>query len=140
MEFERLFLTPKYEFYRFSLNYDDVAYLLITDNFNPAPPEFGTPFFDNTFEPNENQISVQCGVLRKLSENEDNYLQSFIEGLLGFKPSIDYSIDYFKIKRELEFDYPTEKGFKELLAQINTLFSSNVIINDFSSFNNIIQK
>ena len=47
MDFKRLILTSKNEFYRFSKNYNDLAYVLLTDNFKKAPNSFGKNLYDD---------------------------------------------------------------------------------------------
>ena len=139
MNFERLILTKDYEFYRFSQDYSDVAYLLLTDNFKKASSNFGEAFFDYDFSPNDNWITVQCATRKNLDEPEQQEILSFVEGLLSFKPSIDYLVDFFYLSNDLEFNYPSEAGFVELTEKINLIFNSAIKIHVGSSFNNIIQ-
>lgn len=141
MEFERLLLTKNSEFYRFSQNYGDVAYVLILDSFSKAPSNFGEQFFEEGFEPRENFLIVKIALLREIDGKEKNELTSFVESLLSFKPSIDYVIDFFEISEELEFDYPKENGFIELVEKINSTFNLNheIKVNNIDSFNNIVQ-
>ena len=139
MKFERLILTKDYEFYRFSQDYSDVAYLLLTDNFKKASSNFGEAFFDDDFSPNDNWITVQCATRKDLDEPEQQEILSFVEGLLSFKPSIDYLVDFFYLSTDLEFNYPSEAGFVELTEKINLIFNSAIKIHVGSSFNNIIQ-
>lgn len=47
MDFKRLILTSNNEFYRFSKNYNDLAYVLLTDNFKKAPNSFGKNLYDD---------------------------------------------------------------------------------------------
>lgn len=142
MNFERLLLTKNSEFYRFSRDYVDIAYLLIFDSFSKANSSFGEQFFDSDFEPRDNHIIVKVGLLRNLNENEKNEINSFVDGLLSFKPSVDYVIDFFKVPEELEFDYPTDEGFVELIEKINKMFDLNreIVVHNIDSFNNILQK
>lgn len=139
MNFERLILTKGYEFYRFSQNYNELAYLLLTDNFKKAPNNFGEAFFDDDFNPSDNWIKVQCATRKALDEHERQEILSFVDGLLNFKPSIDYMVDFFDLAKDLEFNYPTEVGFVELTEKINIIFNSDIKIQFGSSFNNIIQ-
>lgn len=139
MNFERLILTKDYEFYRFSQDYSDVAYLLLTDNFKKAPISFGESFFDDDFSPNDNWITVQCATRKALDEHDQQEILSFVEGLLSFKPSIDYIVDFFYLSNDLEFNYPSEAGFVELTEKVNLIFNSAIKIHVGSSFNNLIQ-
>ncbi|MBP1042444.1 hypothetical protein I6N95_15605 [Vagococcus sp. BWB3-3] len=95
--------------------------------------------FDDEFEPNDNHIRVIFGLLRDITEEERAFLLSFMESLLSFKPSIDYRVEYVEVANELEFDYPEEKGFVQLVNQVNSLFDVTIQITDYSSFNNLIQ-
>ena len=47
MDFKRLILTSKNEFYRFSKNYNDLAYVLLTDNLKKTPNSFGKNLYDD---------------------------------------------------------------------------------------------
>lgn len=135
MNFERLILTKDYEFYRFSQDYSDVAYLLLTDNFKKAPNNFGETFFDDDFSPNNNNwITVQCATRKDLDEHERQEILSFVEGLLSFKPSIDYMMDFFYLSNDLEFNYLSAAGFVELTERINLIFNSAIKIQVGSSF------
>lgn len=117
-----------------------MGYLLLFDTFSKAPDAFGEQFFEDDFEANENHIIVQYACRSDLTDMHREFVLSFVESLLSFKPSIDYVVDFFYIKQDLEFDYPTNKGFAELVEKINMLFNTNIIINDFQSFNNILQQ
>lgn len=139
MRFERLFLTKSSEFYHFTIDYDTIAYLLILDTFSKAPKSFGDQFYDEEFEPNDNWIIVKCAVLKELTEEERAYVLSFLESLLGFKASIDYVVDFFPITKEIEFDYPKDQGFFDLIQQVNQMFDTGITIKEPSSFNHLIQ-
>ena len=56
MDFKRLILTSKNEFYRFSKNYNDLAQVLLTGNFKKAPKSFGKDLYDDDFMSSENWI------------------------------------------------------------------------------------
>lgn len=140
MDFERLFITKKSEFFRFSEKGNDMGYLLLYDTFSKAPDRFGEQFFEDDFEPNENHIVVQYAHRSDLTDIHREAALSFVEGLLSFKPNIDYVVDFFYAEQDLEFDYPTNRGFVELIEKINRLFNTNIVINDFQSFNNILQQ
>ena len=143
MDFERLLLTKNCEFYRFSRDYDDVAYLLIIDTFSKATVSFGKQFFDDDFEPRENQIIVKVfGIKDKgISETDREELNSFVESLLSFKPSIDYVVEFEEVSKELEFDYPSKDGFIELIEKIDKLIDAKyqVKVKNVDSFNNLLQ-
>lgn len=111
----------------------------MTDNFKKAPNNFGEAFFDDDFSPNDNWITVQCATRKDLDEHDRQEILSFAEGLLSFKPSIDYMVDFFYVTEDFEFNYPSEAGFVELTEKINLLFNSAIKIHVGSSFNNIIQ-
>ncbi|KMT60198.1 hypothetical protein X560_1124 [Listeria fleischmannii 1991] len=117
-----------------------MGYLLLFDTFSKASDKFGTPFFEDDFEPNENHIVIQYAYRSDLTDMDREFILSFVEGLLSFKPSIDYVVDFFYVEQDLEFDYPTNSGFVELVEKINRLFNRNIMINDFQSFNNILQQ
>lgn len=117
-----------------------MGYLLLFDTFSKASDKFGTLFLEDNFEPNENHIVVQYAYRSDLTDMDREFILSFVEGLLSFKPSIDYVVDFFYVEQDLEFDHPTNRGFVELVEKINRLFNRNIMINDFQSFNNILQQ
>jgi|GEM_PF-3292514 hypothetical protein len=141
MDFERLFLTSNSEFYRFSLDYEDVAYLLFFDTFSKADKDFGKRFCDEDYETRQNYILVKVGLRRELEDEEREQILSFVEGMLGFKPDVDYFVDFIEVAKDIEFDYPTDSGFFELVAKVNDIFGldNSVEISDALSFNHIIQ-
>lgn len=139
MDFERLVLTKKEEFFRFSMNFEVIAYLLLEDTFSKTDKKFGELFFEDDFIPEENHILVKIGTMKTLENNEREFLLSFADGLLRFKPSVDYVVDFFDIKEEIFFDYPKDKGFFELIQKINSNFNSNISIANVQSFNDLIQ-
>jgi hypothetical protein len=140
LDFERLFITKESEFFRFSEEGNDMGYLLLFDTFSKASDKFGTLFLEDNFEPNENHIVVQYAYRSDLTDMDREFILSFVEGLLSFKLSIDYVVDFFYVEQDLEFDHPTNRGFVELVEKINRLFNRNIMINDFQSFNNILQQ
>lgn len=82
---------------------------------------------------------MKIGTTRTLESNEREFLLSFVDGLLRFKPSINYVVDFFEIKEEIFFGYPKDKGFFELIQKINSNFNSNISITNVQSFNNLTQ-
>ncbi|KRK73105.1 hypothetical protein FD30_GL000852 [Levilactobacillus namurensis DSM 19117] len=140
MKFSRYFITEQNEFYIFTKGLEDVVYLLITDTFSKADKSFGLKFFDTDFEPNDNHIKVQAATFRDLTDEEDAFINNFVEGLFSFKPSIDIFIDYLRIEDELSFDYPTDSGFEDMVKKINLIFKSSVIMKEPRTMNNLIQK
>ncbi|AQY51793.1 hypothetical protein PWEIH_00885 [Listeria weihenstephanensis FSL R9-0317] len=140
MDFERFLLTDTSEFFKFSIEFEDIAYLLLVDTFAKAEKSFGERIFEDDFVPNDNHILVKCGIRRELTIKEREYILSFVEGLLSFKPSIDYLVDFFDVDVDLESGYPEGDGIIDLVERINELFESNIVIKDASTINNIIQK
>ncbi|EUJ25198.1 hypothetical protein [Listeria cornellensis] len=140
MDFERLLLTDSSELFKFSIDFEDVAYLLLIDTFSKAPKGFGEKIMDDDFVPNSNHIIVKCGLRRELSAEERDFILSFAESILSFKPSIDYMIDFFYVDTELESDYPEEQGVLDLVDVVNKVFKSDIVIKNASSMNNIMQK
>lgn len=140
MEFQRWLLTEKYEIYNFTHGIDSIAYLLFEDTFEKANKEFGEKIFDNDFEANSNQIIIKCATLAGFTEENRQEILSFCDKIIGFKPSIDYLVDFSPIQKEVEFNYPYEDGFKEMIHQLNAIFKINIVVNDLLSFNNLIQK
>uniref|UniRef100_UPI00403F9A1B hypothetical protein n=1 Tax=Candidatus Enterococcus willemsii TaxID=1857215 RepID=UPI00403F9A1B len=143
MQFDRLILTKEVEFYQFSYRerpYEIVAYLLLQDAFKPASKEFGWQFYDYDFEPNDNQIFVKIGTLHELSDVEREYLLSFTDGLLRFKPSINYVVDFFKMDFDIECDYPKDEGFLEFVDKINSIFKTTIALTNVQSINNLVQE
>ncbi|MBC1458818.1 hypothetical protein [Listeria newyorkensis] len=140
MDFERLLLTDSSELFKFSIEFDDVAYLLLIDTFSKAPKSFGEKILDDDFIPNSNHIVAKCGMRRELSTEERESILSFAESMLSFKPSIDYTIDFFYVDKELESGYPEGQGVIDLVDVVNTVFKTEIVIKNPSSINNIIQK
>lgn len=124
--FERLFLTNKYEFFRFSKNYDDLAYMLLTHNF--------------LLDEDINTYTVKIAIRQQLSDDEEQYLLSFVNGLLTFKPNIEYVSDFLSVKKDIEFDYPEDEGFVSLIKQVENVFDVDIDIKNISTFNEHIQK
>lgn len=139
MKFDRLILTTKHEVYRFNRNDNTIAYLLLEDAFSQADESFGRLFLDNEFIPRENQILVKVASTRELETEERDFLLSFIDGMLSFKPSIDYVVDFFELAEEIVFDYPIDRGFLDLIEKINLAFNSTITIKHIETFNYLIQ-
>ncbi|MBC6308928.1 hypothetical protein HCJ66_05115 [Listeria sp. FSL L7-1582] len=140
MDFERLLLTDRIELFKFSIDFNDVAYLLLIDTFSKAPKSFGEKILEDDFIPNNNHIIVKCGTRRELSLGEREYILSFVESLLSLKPSIDYLVDFFYVDADLEAEYPENDGVFDLVDKINDLFKTNIVIKNASSINHIMQK
>lgn len=140
MNFERYFLTEKYEFYRFSENNETIAYFLVTDTKKRTPQSYGNAIMDDHFEPSDNYFSVQVGVLKKLSKKQKEWVLSFAEGLLSYKYDIDYLVDFFDLKSEIEVDCPSGTSLTELTGKINIQFGSGIQVKNEESFINLVQK
>ncbi|WP_051912736.1 hypothetical protein [Carnobacterium funditum] len=139
MESERLFLIQKNECYRFNIDLEVIACLLLTDTFSEAPKEYSEAIMDNNPDPSENFIFVQVGVTRELSEQEREELLSFTDGLLIVKHDIDYFVDFFDINKEIQFNYPHDIGSSDLITKVNTIFETDIEIKNVKSFNNLLQ-
>ncbi len=140
MYFERLLLTNKYEIYRFSREIEVITYLVFEDTFSKAGQAFGDAIYEQDFEANDNQIVVRCATLADFTEKDREEILSFCESMLSFKPSIDYCVDFFPIEHEITFNYPYDAGFAEMIAQFNKLFGMTMTVENYGSFNNLIQK
>lgn len=140
MNFSRYFLTEKHEFYRFAEDSETIAYFLITDTKNRSPESYGKAIFDVYFEPSDNYFSVKVGVLDDLTEKQREWILSFAEGLFSYKYDIDYSVDFFELKRDFEVDYPSGSWLTEFIEMVNDQFGSDIQIEDTKSFIHLIQK
>lgn len=78
--------------------------------------------------------------MHELSDVEREYLLAFTDGLLRFKPSINYVVDFFKMDFDIECDYPKDEGFLELVDKINSIFKTTIALTNVQSINNLVQE
>lgn len=140
MEFQRWLLTNKVEIYHFTKDTDSIAYLMFEGTFSKARQEFGDSIFDDDFEPKNNHFIIKCATLKGFTDVDRKEILSFCDKILGFKPSIDYLVDFFSIEKEIEFSYPQDFGFKEMINQFNKTFQINIVLSDYQSFNTLVQR
>ncbi|MEC0922739.1 hypothetical protein AAYR27_10920 [Bacillus safensis] len=139
MNFERLFLTEKNEFYRVALDFEDIAFIMVTDTLDQTPKEYLRSIMDEDGETAENFFEVKIAICRELVEEEKQKITGFIEDLLSYKPDIDYSIQFFSLDEELNISYSNEEELADFLTYINKMFDTNITFK-FSSINKLIQK